>query len=96
MANSVFVAWWSVHPLKGRGLAVSGRYFPRHDYNDTPHFQGIPARPAALAVTSHIGRVSPRSVARVLRTSNSTRIIPTKGTSPATMMIVSNECVASD
>ena len=35
------------------------------------------------------GRTRPCSVARVLRTSNSTRSIPTKGTRPATITTVS-------
>src|SRR5690349_24126763 len=38
-------------------------------------------------------RTRPRSVARVLRTSDSTRIIPIKGTRPATTTIVSKACV---
>src|SRR5215469_1542812 len=39
-----------------------------------------------------IRRTSPSSVARVLRTRTSTRIMATKGTNPATIMIGSKEC----
>jgi hypothetical protein len=48
------------------------------------------------ALLIHRGRTNPSVVARVLRTSNNTRIIPTKGTNPAVMIIESKECVARD
>ena len=46
-------------------------------------------------VFGYIGRTRPSFVACVLRTRNSTRVMPMNGTSPATMMIVSTECVAA-
>jgi len=44
---------------------------------------------------SQIGRTKPSFVARVLRTSSSTRSIPTNGTRPATTIILSKECPGS-
>lgn len=42
----------------------------------------------------HIRRTSPASVARVLRTSSKTTIMPTNGTKPTTTTIGSNDVVA--
>jgi hypothetical protein len=51
----------------------------------------INARIAKPTEAVQIRRTSPKSVARVLRTSSSTRIIPTNGISPAAITIGSNE-----
>src|SRR5271154_6177275 len=45
---------------------------------------------------AHNGRTNPWVVARVLRTSNNTRIIPTNGPNPAVTTMESKECVARD
>src|SRR5580704_2742582 len=46
--------------------------------------------------SAHSGRTNPWVVARVLRTNNNTRIIPTNGTNPAVTTMESKECVAWD
>src|ERR1700730_1445032 len=55
----------------------------------------LPRKNSAMGYP-HNGRTNPLVVARVLQTSNNTRIIPTNGTKPAVMMIESKECVARD
>ncbi|MDT7813964.1 MAG: hypothetical protein QOJ42_3880 [Acidobacteriaceae bacterium] len=62
---------------------------------DRPGQAFVAVERAARDAGNQIARTSPSRVARVLRTSKRTRIIPRNGTRPATMMIVSNECVAS-
>jgi hypothetical protein len=69
----------------------------RDTLHQTPlHLRCTSYAAAKISPRIHKGRTNPSVVARVLRTSSNTRIIPTNGTKPAAMMIESKECVARD